>query len=96
LHQGAGRFVFDHDTETTVTFTRGPRRLTIRKAGTTLPMRRMGPPKPRHSRRVEGAPPAGPSWPTSSPSRTPPVADTRDALPDAPSTPAPDPHTPIP
>ena len=99
LYQGAGRFVFDHDTETTLTLTRGPRRLTIRKAGTTLPMWRMGPPKPHHARRVEGAPPAGRSWSTAAPVPTPPMTATSDAPPDAPplgvehvATPAP--HTP--
>ena len=99
LYQGAGRFVFDHDTETTLTFTRGPRRLTIRKAGTTLPMWRMGPPKPHHARRVEGAPPAGRPWSTAAPVPTPPMTATGDAPPYAPpigvehvATPAP--HTP--
>lgn len=64
LHQGDGVFVFHHEPATELTFTARPRRLTIRKDGVVLPMRRAGPPKARHARRVEGVLPPGPAWST--------------------------------
>ncbi len=87
LHQGDGQFVRDDDPLTEVNFTPSPRRLTIRKSGITLPLRRMGPPRARHARRVEGAPMPGPPWPQAAPTPAP-------AQPLAPAAPTPPPPGP--